>query len=193
MGGLDAFCRRNTPPKPQKWCFIIVQPPTLTVPPGPQACLSSNDTEPFCLQCAPAMSLWLADALVLQWKTKWAWKETMSLTLEDFMFSTSLSHQWIYEPGEEFPERKCHAMIPQNVTLGKGGKKKVRMISHQIWKHSPIFPSLIFYLVHFSQILYSLLQFSAYPDRIWILFWLWSDPSNYSRNKNIWLKSDWQL
>lgn len=175
MGGLDSFCRRNTPQKPQKWCFIIIHPPTLTVPPGPQPCLSSNDTELFCLQCAPAMSLWLADALVLQWKTKWAWKETMSLTLEDFMFSTSLSHQWIYEPGEEFPERKCHAMIPQNVTLGKGGKKKkVRMTSHQIWKHSPIFPSLIFYLVNFSQILYSLLHFSAYPEGIWILFWPWS-------------------
>ena len=53
-------------------------------------------------------------------------------------------------------------------------KKKVRMTSHQIWKHSPIFPSLIFYLVNFSQILYSLLHFSAYPEGIWILFWLWS-------------------
>lgn len=58
---------------------------------------------------------------------------------------------------------------------GKGGrKKKVRMTSHQIWKHSPIFPSLIFYLVNFSQILYSLLHFSAYPEGIWILFWPWS-------------------
>lgn len=42
-----------------------------------------------------------------------AWKETMSLTLEDVMFSTSLSHQWMYEPGEEFPDTSCMQWLPK--------------------------------------------------------------------------------
>lgn len=118
MERLRAFCRKNTLQKPQK------HPPTLTVTSGPQPGLRSNDTELFCLQCAPTMSLRLADALVLQQKAKQAWKETMSLTLEDFMFSSSLSHQWIYEPGEEFPETKCHVIFPQNMTLEEREKKR---------------------------------------------------------------------
>lgn len=69
------------------------QPPTFTVTSGLQPHLRSNDTKLFCLQYAPTMSLWLADALVLQRKAKQAQKETVSLTLEDFMFLTSLSHQ----------------------------------------------------------------------------------------------------
>lgn len=117
VGRLSAFCRKNTLQKPQK------HPPTLTVTSGPQPRFRSNDTKLFCLHCAPTISLWLADALVLQRKAKQVWKETMSLTLEDFVFSSSLSHQWIYEPGEEFPETRCHIIFPQNVTLEEREKK----------------------------------------------------------------------
>lgn len=95
-----------------------------TVPSGPQLPLRSNDAGRFCLQGAPATSLWLADAQVLQQKPKWAWKETMSLTLEDVMFSTSLSHQWMYEPGEEFPETSCMQWFFKMWISEKSGRRK---------------------------------------------------------------------
>lgn len=141
----------------------ILHPPTLTVPPGPWPVSQKQWHRAFCLQSAPTMSLWLVDALVLQWKAKWAWKETMTLTLEDFMFSTSLSHQWIYEPGEEFPEMKEE-------------EKLVKTIRFQIWTHSPIFPYLIFHLVNFSRVLF--FTFQLVFRAIWVLFWLGSDLSN---------------
>lgn len=80
----------------------------------------------------------------------------MSLTLEDFMFSSSLSHPWVYEPGEEFPETRCHVMIPQNMTLGEREKKK----GYYHWSSD---------LGTFSQILYSVFHFSACPEVIQIL------------------------
>lgn len=101
-------------------------PSHTNLPSGPQPPLRSNDLKLCCLPCAPTMSLWLADASVLQWKTNWAWKETVSLPLDGCVFSTSLSHQWIYEPGEEFPETRCHVMIPPNMTLGEREKTKGR-------------------------------------------------------------------
>lgn len=171
-GGLDAFCRRNTPPGHRSDAHHR-SASHATVPPGPQACLSSNDTGAFLSAVCAAMSLWLADALVLQWKTKWAWKETMSLTLEDFMFSTSLSHQWIYEPGEEFPERKCHAMIPQNVTLGKGGRKKLEWPVIRSGNILLPFPSLIFYLEFFTDSIFPVTIFSLSWQNLDFILQIW--------------------
>lgn len=157
------------------------------LPSGPQPPPRSNGIKLFCLPCARTMSLWLTDASVLQWKTKWAWKETMSLTLDGFMFSTSLSHQWIYEPGEEFPETRCHVMIPPNMTLGGREKTKGRYhlfsdlgpFSQTTPNFSPCvyFPDSVFCFSFFSLSL-------GNADFVYLK----SDSSDYNWNKNPWLE-----
>lgn len=71
------------------------------------------------------MSFWFASALVLQLKAERARKETVSLTLEDVLFSTPLSHPRIYEPGERFPD--VMQWLPK-CDFGEKGEKQLASI-----------------------------------------------------------------
>lgn len=188
---MESFHRRNTPWESQKWPFSILPLPQNLCPWIHNCLWKAITLRVLCLQRALTMSLWFANASVLLLKAEWIRKETVSLTLEDRMFSTPLSHLTSYEPGERFPDvmqwfPKCDFWRTWRKTVSS---------CIPVETFSDLQPEVVLTRLKTSLILYSSYLFIENRDYSSSFYFVWNKTpgpqSNGSIILNHWIKKSW--